>query len=517
MPDRAPDISLLRDFADVLEAVRSELDESVEREARSLPTFARLMERIPEQEREAQQAESRRIERAALHEGKWREYVENLRGQGALYAQMGVRFRDWYRLLRPYRDVILRAVLPEELTRARSVVRGMDAFLDVAMSVIAEAYIAAKEDLVRQTEAQLSLYIDMFRNAPVGMLVYEWARPPDPASFTLVAANPQAATLSAVTTMDNVGQAVGESAPQLVERGVVDHYVDALDSGEPQAWTARVPEDAPPGRRRVFDCHCYPLGPRHVGLIFEDVTPRERMQAELRRHVEDLERSNRELDEFAYVASHDLKAPLRDVHNLAKWIDEDVGDSLPEDSRRHLTLLGDRVVRMERLLDDLLEYSRAGRMFQGPEDIDVRNAVDEAVALASVPDGFVVEVTGDSPTVRGPKAPLGQIVRNLVGNAVKHHHRDAGRVTVAIALRGEWLDIAVSDDGPGIAPEFHERVFGMFTTLRPRDELEGSGMGLALVKKLVEAHGGAVELDSAPGRGTTVRFTWPRHFDPGAE
>ena len=228
----------------------------------------------------------------------------------------------------------------------------------------------------------------------------------------------------------------------------------------------------------------------------------------------ELERSNKELNEFAYVASHDLKAPLRDVDNLAGWIVEDVGESLPQDSRQHLQTLQSRTRRMEALLDDLLEYSRAGRVFAEPESFAPAALLRDVVALVNAGESFTIEVPSDVGTIRGPKAALALVFRNLISNAIKHHDRPDGQITVTAQDQPDSIRFTVKDDGPGIAAEYHERVFGMFQTLQPRDVTEGTGMGLALVKKLVEAHGGSIELESQPGQGCAFSFTWPKHWQP---
>ena len=227
----------------------------------------------------------------------------------------------------------------------------------------------------------------------------------------------------------------------------------------------------------------------------------------------ELERSNRELDQFAYSASHDLKAPLHAVQNLADWIKEDGGDALPAVCQEHLALLRQRTARMERLLDDLLEYSRVGRVAHKPEKIDTESLVSDTVALLAPPASFTVEV-GSLPDLTTYRAPLEQVFRNLIGNAVKHHHNGSGRIEVlAGSSNGKLEEFIVRDDGPGIDPKYHEQVFEMFHTLKPRDQVEGSGMGLALVKKIVENRGGTVKLESALGQGTTIRFTWPRSVE----
>ena len=239
---------------------------------------------------------------------------------------------------------------------------------------------------------------------------------------------------------------------------------------------------------------------------------RTRLEADLARHVRELERSNRELDEFAFVASHDLRSPLQDIRSLAAWIADDLGAEIPEASKRHLALLDERVGRMERLLEDLLDYSRVGRVVDAPCEFRLDEAVTDVVALVAPGPGFDVHFEGEAPVLRTPRVPLDKVLRNLVGNAVKHHDRPSGRVIVTSSPDDVGrITVRVSDDGPGIPAEFQERVFRMFQTLRPRDQIEGSGMGLAFVKKTVEWFGGSVGIESA-GRGATVRFTWPTQW-----
>jgi signal transduction histidine kinase len=228
----------------------------------------------------------------------------------------------------------------------------------------------------------------------------------------------------------------------------------------------------------------------------------------------ELERSNRELDRFAYVASHDLKAPLRAIDNLANWIAADAAAILPEPSQEHLAKLRGRVRRMERLLDDLLTYSRAGRIQHQPERIETAALVRNTFELLAPPPDFMLVVAEPMPTFVTQRVPLETVLRNLIGNAIKHHTRHDGTVSVSAVADGDWLEFTVADDGPGVAPEYHERIFDMFQTLLPRDQIEGSGMGLAIVKKTVESVGGRVTLDSMPEQGARFSFTWPRQLAP---
>lgn len=235
----------------------------------------------------------------------------------------------------------------------------------------------------------------------------------------------------------------------------------------------------------------------------------------LRKYAYDLENANEDLEQFAYIASHDLKQPLRGIDNLAKWIEEDSGDALPDVAQEHLGRLKGRVRRMERLLDDLLDYSRIGRTSTKTEEVESGNLLEEIIDIVAPPPAFEISWKGPAISFITERVPLEQVLRNLVGNAVKHREQDEGKVQISARSVDKMLEFSVRDNGPGIAPEFHERIFRMFQTLRPRDELEASGMGLALAKKHVELRGGKITVESQVGSGTTFRFTWPGTIENG--
>ena len=425
------DHRLLRAFLDVVEESRPELDAAVEDAARRLPIFAEALARMDPETRAQQAHRSAELQRDALANGRWDGYLEHLRHQGRTYAEIGVAFAQWYSLLGAYRGVIADRVLPRGTDTARDVLAGMGKFLDLAMSTIADAYIARKQELVRDAEARLDLYIKMFSHASVAMLIYEWESPPDRSSFRLVDANGSSEATAAI------GHTVAESAPPLGDR-LTGGLASAIEDREASSWSHRHAA----GEVRYYDVHCFPLGERFVGIIYDDVSKSRRLESELARHVRDLERSNRELDEFAYVASHDLKSPLRDIDTLSGWVTEDAEDALSESSRRHLYLVRDRIGRMERLLDDLLEYSRAGRLFSAPEEIALREQAEQVAELLTPPAGFEITVRGDDPQALSPKPPFQQVVRNLVANALRHHDKDAGHV--AIELRDGEHEATVS-------------------------------------------------------------------------
>ncbi len=227
--------------------------------------------------------------------------------------------------------------------------------------------------------------------------------------------------------------------------------------------------------------------------------------------IEDLKRVNQDLEEFAYVASHDLKSPLRAVSTLVGWIEEDLSPEMTGAVRENFGKLRQRVRRMESLLDDLLAFSRAGREEFPYTDERLHDLALDVVGLLAIPPAFRVAIEGDRPVVHVQRPPLEAVLRNLIGNAIKHHDRDDGTIRITLATLRDAVEIVVEDDGPGIPAAYRDKVFGMFKTLKPRDKVEGSGVGLALVRRHVEAAGGTVTLNDRAdgGRGLAVIVRWP--------
>lgn len=221
-----------------------------------------------------------------------------------------------------------------------------------------------------------------------------------------------------------------------------------------------------------------------------------------------LEKRNQELDQFAYVTSHDLKAPLRAIANLSQWIEEDISDVLTEDTRRQMELLRGRVHRMEALINGLLQFSRSGRVTADKSLVSVGSLLAEIVDFLAPPPAFTVEIAPSMPTLVTERLPLEQVFSNLIGNAIKHHPRPDGKVQISCQDKGTSYEFTVADDGNGIAPEYHEKIFGIFQTLEARDRSENTGIGLAIVKKIVENYGGRIKIVSQEGNGASFSFTW---------
>jgi PAS domain S-box-containing protein len=257
---------------------------------------------------------------------------------------------------------------------------------------------------------------------------------------------------------------------------------------------------------------------RTVGAViaFNDITARRVAERERERLIGALARSNKELDQFAYVASHDLKAPLRGIANLSQWIEEDLGTDAPPDVAEKMTLVRGRVQRLESLIDGILQYSRAGRVRSAIEQVDVGELLKDAIELLAPPREVTITVAPDMPTISTEKTPLQQVFMNLIGNAIKYNKRPGATIDITARDEGRMYSFSVADNGPGIEPEYHERIFGIFQTLESRDRVEGTGIGLSVVKKTVELHGGIISVDSALGKGAIFTFEWPKTIEENA-
>jgi signal transduction histidine kinase len=222
-----------------------------------------------------------------------------------------------------------------------------------------------------------------------------------------------------------------------------------------------------------------------------------------------------DLRSFAHIASHDLKAPVRAISHLAGWIEDDLGSNIAKETAEHLRLMQKRAGRLQQLLEGLLSYTRIGHDGSQPERVDLAEKVQEIASSLTLPPGFSVAFEGPTLSITAVSVPLVHVLQNLIENAIKHHDQPAGEVVVSARVVDGMMEVRVADDGPGIAPRYHERVFDIFTTLVGRDEREASGVGLSIVRKAVERAGGKVWIESAPPkRGTTFIFTWPLVTEP---
>lgn len=250
-----------------------------------------------------------------------------------------------------------------------------------------------------------------------------------------------------------------------------------------------------------------------VGLAAQAATALDnaRLYGDAQQLIEELERANAELDQFTYIASHDLRAPLRGIANLAMWIEEDLGAELAAKVAEQLQLLRGRAAKMDKLINGLLELARIGRARQRPERVDVTELLHETIDMLSPQHPARVLIVGAMPTVVTERVALQQVLVNLIGNSLRHAARTDVEVRITAREHEQDIELAVTDNGVGIPVEHRERVWQIFQTLAPGDPVEANGTGLAIVKKHVARNGGRAWIDEPPvAPGACVRFTWPK-------
>lgn len=247
----------------------------------------------------------------------------------------------------------------------------------------------------------------------------------------------------------------------------------------------------------------------YVGIM-RDISERKQAEEQKARLLSDLESANEELKSFAYVVSHDLKAPLRAIGALADWLSHDYVDKFDSEGKEHMRLLINRVHRMGNLIDGILQYSRVGRVREALVAVDLNQALQNVIDLISPPPNITVTVVNPLPTLVTERTRVEQIFQNLLSNAIKYSDKPKCEIRIGCSAKGEYWKFSVADNGPGIESRHFERIFHLFQTLAPRDRIESTGVGLTLVKKIVEIYGGTIWIESIVGQGTTFFFTLPR-------
>ena len=238
----------------------------------------------------------------------------------------------------------------------------------------------------------------------------------------------------------------------------------------------------------------------------------ERKKAEEQKQLllNDLEEINSELTNFAYIVSHDLKAPLRAIDSLAHWILEDYAKSFDKEGKEQMSLLIKRVDRMHNLIEGILEYSRVGRVKENMIEINLNILLSEVIEMIAPPDNFQITIEDEFPTIVAEEVRIKQVFQNLLSNAVKFNDKKEGVINLNCRYDTDRWIFEVSDNGPGIEKKYFEKIFGIFQTLVSRDTFESTGIGLSLIKKIVSVYGGEVWVESVLGEGSSFYFTIPK-------
>jgi PAS domain S-box-containing protein len=265
----------------------------------------------------------------------------------------------------------------------------------------------------------------------------------------------------------------------------------------------------------VKDANGYPVA---LEAIATDITDRKRIEEEVkqlnaeledrvRRRTAELQSANNELKDFAYVVSHDLKAPLRGISQLSQWFLQDYKDELDKDGQELAELLIKRVDRLNKLINGILEYSRVGRIVNKEEKIELKELLEDIIDILNPPKHFSFNLPEYVPVIVADRIRIEQVFQNLVSNAIKYCDKQDAKVEILFEDLDEFYQFAVKDNGVGIDKKYHEKIFGIFQTLEQKEDNDNTGIGLSIVKKIIELYGGSVWIESSMDEYTIFYFT----------
>jgi signal transduction histidine kinase len=330
-----------------------------------------------------------------------------------------------------------------------------------------------------------------------------------------------------------LGAPAQEYIPKMKNPGFSERLDQVFKGGPPLYFSSKIhkhiiPCKLPAGNYRdqqftVTPVHGEDEHTFHALFVIQDVTDHVNQISKYRSIREDLlekesklqalfqevEKSNQRLEEFAYVVSHDLKAPLRSISSLSGWIMEDIEGDIGEEVEGHINLMQQNVAHMGNMVTGILEYSKVGSDSSQPESVNIAELLEETVGFLNPPDGVSIEIKPNMPTLDIEKIKFQQVFQNLISNAIKYSNRPDCKISISCDKTDSYFDFSVMDNGPGIDPSYHENIFGLFKTIKSQDKKDSTGVGLAIVKRIVEEAGGSISVESSIGQGATFRVLWP--------
>ncbi len=376
-----------------------------------------------------------------------------------------------------------------------------------------EGVLGILEDVTEQYRAEAALkesetrFRELYMNMTSGVAIYEIDKENEVPIFSDM--NPAGCGITGVNVESIKGRDVKEVFPGVVEMGLYDKIIEVWKTGKPQHHPAKLYRD----NELVFwaENYVYRHGSDEIVAVFDDITQKRRTLEELERRVtertEELEAANRELEAFAYSVSHDLRAPLRAIKSFTQIISDRYSQSLPDDAKRFFGFILKAGDDMSQLIQGLLDYSRLGRTALNMERVSLAETVDETLEVMAMKikgENAVVRVGKPLPEVIADRSLLNRILINLLDNAIIYHKPyQAPEINISAEQESGDVILSITDNGMGIDQKFRDRVFEIFQRLHSSEEISGTGLGLALVKKCVELIGGEITLESEPGKGST--------------
>lgn len=493
------------------------------------PTFGPIIKAQTPEEQKAQQAHSRKLEREAIMEKKWQAHADHLLNQGITYARLGLKFADWFRVVKQYRDLAFPYVMDEykhDLDGLSKVLDGMNKMVDLGLSIIAESYILEKNTIIKEEQKEKefvqkalekseSRFQALFENSPdhifmvnrEGIIEFINHVAPELKKEEVVGAN-----LLDFQSKESRGK-VEKALKYTFETGKATTYdTEAVLNGVSRYYASSM---APIfGASEVVS----------VAVISRDNTERVTAEMEVRKLNRELEQRveertatlmaiNQELESFTYTVSHDLRAPIRAIDGFTKILVKKLEGRIDEKEKHYLDCVLDGSKKMGILIDDLLSFSRMGRIEKRVTTFSMQELFQQVFEDLTVSHNKnTIDFTMEPlPEIKGDREMFRMAIGNLLGNAIKYSStRDISTIKVGSNDENGQIVFSVSDNGVGFEMEYQNKIFEIFQRLHDEDEFEGSGVGLAIVKKVITRHGGKLWVSSALDKGTTFYFSIPK-------
>jgi PAS domain S-box-containing protein len=501
----------------VAEKYSEELSKRITEELKDHPIFGRLIKDIPKEVSDAMNKLNRALQADAILNDNWRPYIEHQNQQGIGYAKMGLDFKSWYEIVGLARNYLTPYLHLEYGNSDRFIqaLNGMNTFFDIGMSILGDAYMQEKREIIKQANDRLSSIFDAAADI---IFVIELVN----GRYQFSSVNHSFVTATGISLQDVVGKYLDEILTDGSRSRVLAKYAEAIEGKKLVRWDEIMEY---PAGQLIGEISIVPLFDdsdnciRMVGVI-HDVTERKRAASEIQKLNEELESkviertaqleaANKELESFTYSVSHDLRAPLRGVNGYAQLLVEDYGPQLDAEGKRIIDAIHSSTTKMGTLIDELLAFSQLGRK-------EIKRTTVEMHALAESVTMEIANTTKHNATIKiGPlhtvQADYGllhQVMYNLIANAVKYSSKkDHPVVEVASVLQDGELIFSVKDNGSGFDMRYVNKLFGVFQRLHSQDEFQGSGVGLAIVQRIIARHGGRVWAEGKVGEGAIFYFS----------
>ncbi len=507
------DIETLKKYFELNKKYQKRINDELMPELLNDPLWGPILKQQTDEQRMIQQERSLEMQRAAIYDGKWTEYANDLITQGVMYARLNISYKDWYKLIKIYKDHLipyLKKDFAGSTEEAITFIDGLSKFVDYAMYGIAEAYFTEKNNIIKAKE---ETFRAIFENSSDNIL--------------LVDKNANIITINHIAQDYKKEDIIGKSLFSF-QTGNNDELLKeavniVLTNKTPYLFESSYPVK---GITQYFSSSISPicaLDGEINSLVFisRDISEQKRaevkikeMNANLEKKVNErtieLKNSNDELEQFAYVASHDLQEPLRTISNFAGLFKRQYKGKLDGKADEYLNFIDTSTARMQILIKDLLEYSRIGKIDKDMADVNCNLILKEVLNdMSKSINENKTEIHSESlPIIKGYAVEIKSLFQNLMSNAIKFQKAGAHPIiNIKVEDKGkEWL-FAVEDNGIGIDKKYYNKLFVIFQRLHNKAEYPGTGIGLVQCKKITELHGGRIWVDSELGKGSTFYFT----------